>query len=199
MRNILSFPLAFFAVILCLGITACGDDDSDGGFTSADLSAQVWNLDAITNNLAGKGAEVAAAFTEAEIDSAGFDTEAELAAELDLFFAFVQFTTVQDCDRETDVTFNADGTVTSLDACNGDGAGLISEENSTYTWSLNGQDLAIVEVDEFGDTYSTTFDVVTLNSSTLELRVEGNDLLTQAEYETEADPDINITYVFTAQ
>lgn len=197
MRNILSFPLAIFAVILCFGITACGsDDDNDGGFSTADLTANTWSLDAISDNLIGKGGEVAEAFTEQEVIAAGHETVEALAVELNFIFALISTITLDDCDRETVTTFNEDGTLMTDEACP-DGSVSPASQEGNLTWSLDGDQLTFIETDN-GDVTRYVYRVTTLNSSTLELRLEGNNVLRGFEYETAADPDIQITYVLKA-
>lgn len=203
MRSIQSFSLALFAIILSLAITGCGDDDDggNGGITEANLTAKTWGLSAINNNLAGQGTAVAALFTEAEIMDNGFDTEAELAQEMDFTFALLSlFSTIDECITNDGVTFQSSGAIAydfSDDCPNGESGIFIGEESSS-TWSLTGNQLTIVETVNTNVTTSI-FEVITLNETTLEMRLSGNALLTILEYETAANPtNLNLTYVFVA-
>jgi hypothetical protein len=203
MRSIQSFSLALFAIILSLAITGCGDDDDggNGGITEANLTAKTWGLSAINNNLTGQGNTVAALFTEAEIMDNGFDSEEELASELDFTFVLLSlFANIDECITNDGITFQSSGAVgfDFTDDCPNGESGIFIEDGSSSNWSLTGNQLTIVET-VGTDVTTSVFEVTALTETTLEMRLSGNALLTTFEYETAANPtNLNLTYVFVA-
>lgn len=200
MRNLFAFPFLFCLLALsALTITGCGDDD-DGGpaITLEALQGKSWGLTAQSNTGVGRGAEIAALFTQQELDDNGYDSASELAIELDFFFALFS-AQPQPCETNNTLTFLEGGALeyNYSDDCTGNIGTSLFDEDDTYSYTLSTQDLIISG--GFGDVIRYT--VRTLNDTTMELVLSGDVLFSGLEFDFAASNQIDLEFVFvyTAQ
>lgn len=200
MRNLLAFPFLFCLLALsALTLTGCGDDDDGGNsITLENLQGKEWGLTAQSNTGVGRGAEIAALFTEQELMDNGYDGTAELAVELDFFFALLS-AQPQPCETNNTLSFLVGGALeyNYTDDCTGNIETSIFDEDATYSYTLSNQDLVVVS--SFGDVIRYT--VRTLNATTLELVLTGDVLFSSLEFGFAAadQADVELVFTYTAQ